>query len=182
VTVATLEELFTVPEHPAAQWGERYGYYEETVHGRRMYVTKDDNARAIVGPKRHRARGFMALGRKRRRTEAQPNPGALERTITPYDVHSEIRQTMARTAQQLQQSMDTVDFSKIRDCFSFPAPPPPQKKVGMFKRVRNWFTERFYDEEWHKGAQRLAMTVLLWAFTLTAIAVFVKGALWLVTL
>ena len=182
MTVATLEEMFTVPEHPAAEWGERYGYYEETVHGRRMYVTKDDNARAIVGPKRHRARGVLALGRKRRRTAAQPNPGALERTITLEDVRTEVGRTLARTAQQLEESMTTVDFSKIAGVFTYPTPPTPQKKVGMFKRVRNWFTERFYDEEWHKGAQRLAMTVLLWAFTLTAITVFVKGALWLVTL
>jgi hypothetical protein len=177
VTIVTLEELFsnskplvlTVPEHPAAELGERYGYYEDTVNGRRHYVTKDDKDRAVVGPVRHRARGLLGLGRKRRKPQEQPE--RLERIITTED----ITEHMELVAAELGNVM--ADMPTIR--FNVPTPPaPPQAKPGLLTRLR----AKFYDHDWHVGARDTAATVLMFSFTAASIIVAAKAVYWVVTL
>lgn len=182
MTLVTLDELMepatvvlTVPEHPAAELAERHGYYEDTVNGRRVYVTKNDRDRAVIGPKRHRARGLLAFGRKRRKPQEKETPGSLERTITPGEA-------LAHGLAQAAESLRTVEIPTIR--FEVPSltPPPPQEKRSMFRRISNWCSERFYDDVWHDSAQRTAKTVLYWGFTASAFVVFVKGLVWVVSL
>lgn len=175
--MATLDELFgDVPlEHEHL---ERFGYREEKVRNRARYVGRDENGRAVVGPLRHRAKGLLSFGRKNKKTKL-PEQG-ITMKISPININREgLAEMMAQSNRAIAQaaaSLRTVDFSKLP-----PAPPPPQEKPNMFRRLALWCIDKFYDEEWHRGARNTAGTFLIWAFVVFATLVFGKGLLWILS-
>lgn len=178
MTLVPLDELLegkpllTVPEHPAAELGRQYGYYEDTVNGRRHYVTKDDRDRAVVGPKRHRAKGLLGLGRKRR----APEPAEATVTMAEYgtQVHAYMEMALAEAGVVLQ-DVPTISFE-------VPTPSAPQKRPSMVRRLRNAVSKKFWDTGWHEAMQNTAKTTLYWGFVAASFIVFAKGILWVVTL
>jgi hypothetical protein len=168
MTLATLDEMLS-DEHSL----ELYGYREEELRGGRRYVGRDSNGRAVIGPRRHRAKGLMSLGRSKKKAASLP---VQERTMKiVIDPEAVARATAGanRAAAQMAEDLKTVDFSKLGA-----APPPPQEKPSMFAGIRNWCTEKWYDEEWHQGARNTAGTLLLWGFVVFAMATFARGLAW----
>lgn len=179
MTVATVAKpfTFTVPVNPAAELIGRFGYRLDTLRGRRHYVTRNERNRAVVGPVRHRGLGLWARVVRMFTRKAKPAPEP-----TMGDVAAHVADQMAGVAQALK-DMPTMKLFT----FGPPSPTPPQKPRRKTAReflatVRWWFTDRWYNEDWHAGAQRTAKTLVYWAFLVFSVVVFVKGAAWVVTL
>lgn len=158
MTIATIDDLL------------RYGSWEEEVAGRLHYIGRDEKLRSVIGPVRHRAKGLLSFGRKRRRGYEPPTEVIDFGPLEEY-------------GQRLAHSLETVDFSKLGR--ALPPPLPPQKRKPIrdwLRRMRDLATDRFYDEEWHKAARSTAGTFLMWSFTTASFLVLVKGLAWVVTL
>lgn len=175
MTLATLDQLFG-PVPPEHEHLERFGYREEKMRGRSYYVGSNDKGRAIVGPVRHRAKGWFGRGfRKSKKTQLP----AQERTMKIV-INEEAMRRMVAEANKTSSLSKAVQ--NLRTSLTLPQSPAPQKEPGMFRRIANWCTELWYDEEWHKGARNTAGNILLWSFTAFAVLVFVKGALWVLSM
>lgn len=135
---------------PSHEHLERGGYNEETINGRRHYVGRDDKMRAVIGPVRHRVGGMF---RKKR----GPVPPESAETV---------RMPFASLA---------ADTQKLFAGFPAPPPPPPSRR-----RFRDWVTEKFYDDEWHKGIRNTAFDVLMWSFTAASVVMMAKATVWVV--
>ena len=148
---------------------ERNGRREEVIAGRHRYVGRDDKMRAIVGPVRHRAKKWFSFGKK----EAVDQDRTIEMKIGRTNVNRLPTMTF-----------QTIDFSNLASGLKFDQTTlsaPPQEPI-VRERISNWFIERWYDPEWHRGARNTAGTVLMWSFTVVAVATFLKGALWILSL
>jgi hypothetical protein len=179
MTLATLDQLFgDVP--PSHEHLERFGYREDKVRGRSRYVGRDDNGRAVIGPVRHRAKGLLSFGRKKKTKQLPVQERTMKFIIDPKAIDrltAEANRAIGRTSEAFK-TLNTVDFSKL----GTPVPPtPPQKENGMI-RFGRWLTELWYDEDWHRGARNTAGTVLMWSFTVFALVTFGKGMLWVISL
>lgn len=167
MTLVTLNDLLEDPTLDAYASLQAYGYREDTVNGKRHYVGRDKDMRAVIGPVRHRAKTLLGVGRKRSRGYD--------------DLSHTLRMSMNREAadyaQKMSQSFETVDFSKLPD-----APPPPLPQEKPMRRLGTWLRDKWYDDEWHKGSRNTAATTLMWSFTALSLLTFAKGALWLITL
>jgi len=179
MTIVSLEELLGHdPELYRAEMLLRNGYREDTIGGRRHYVGHDNTMRAVIGPVRHRAKGLMSLGRKRSVKWDEQIAKDIEEVF----------------AQDTPDNVRTVDFSKLREGGPVnhhhqhmhlslnQVMPEPVRKPGRWRRLREWAKASWYDEDWHKGAQNTALTTLMWMFTATAAVVFLKGALWVLSI
>lgn len=151
----------------------KYGYREDTVNGKRHYVTHDDKDRAVVGPARHRAKGgILSWGSK----SSQPgrrrmtDPG-LERVVTAAD--NEAYRTLNQMASVTQSA------TNIRVPVARPTPPSPQ---GWRRRFSNWVEAVAYDKELHRAVRRMAVTFTFWVAALGVAAMVIKGASWVVFL
>lgn len=170
----SLKELM-VPENPAAGYVPKYGVYKEEMRGRVYYVTSDDKGRALLGPVSHRA--------IKKRKNPPTGPTLVSRPLKVLIDDEAMREagirmadSMNRTMQQLAESLGTVELPK-------PEPAPVKEKgPGMLRRMANWVEDKWYDDEWHRGARNTAGTVLLWSFTALALLTFVKGALWVLSI
>lgn len=177
MTLVTLDHLLgPVPaEH---QYFERFGYREEELGGELFYVGRNDRGRAIT-LKRHRAKGLFNKGFRKNKTIVLPEQ---ERTMEMYIDKEALAKASANTneaVRQISEGLRTASWGKPTPS---PVLPTPQEKPGMFRRAALWVTDKFYDEDWHKGARNTAGTILMWSFTAFAVVTFGKGLLWLVSL
>lgn len=179
MTVATIDELLDGRHEQL----ERYGYREDKVGDRHHYVGRDQDMRAIIGPVRHRAKGLLNKGLRKKKKVVLPEPErALKVFINPEAVRKATEE-INRTFEQVQESLQTVDFSKLNlRPATPPVPPQKEKKPTVRQRVRDWLTDKFYDDEWHKACRNTAADVLLWGFTVASVMVFGKGLWWVLSL
>jgi hypothetical protein len=178
VTVATLDDLLSGPKPKAHKDLVRYGYREDTIKGRKHYVGRDENSRAVVGPVRHRAKGLLNKGLRKKKIAELPTP---ERTMNITIDHEAVRKAglaMQQHMQQMQESLQTVDFSKLGT--ASPTPPTPQEP-SRWQRVKDAVATRYHDDEWHKASRNTAATILMWSFTAASVITLGKGVLWVLS-
>jgi hypothetical protein len=148
-----------------------------------------DGIRTYVGPVRHAAtrRVLRARGRGRSILDKLFGRGKEEATTQIIDIgeaqtevlHLEApaEQEQSETPVPRPQTLEDM-MNGARKAFGLPPFKPPTR----WQRVRDWFTDRFYDEEWHRGMRNTAGTLLMWSFTVAASVCFGKGMLWILSL
>jgi hypothetical protein len=156
--------LSNFPEHPAAEYVDKYGARREMVNGQPHYVTTDDQGRAIVGPKQHRHRLRWGRVRPERRPAGGGEGGSIK-----AKVHVGVDMADPEATVLIVQGEEV------------PAP----KKVTWRDRVRHgkhvWMA-RLYDKEWHEATRHLAVDIMMWSMGLSMSVIFIKGAWWVVSL
>lgn len=75
-----------------------------------------------------------------------------------------------------------VLYGAETDAELMPARGVAKVRTGWGAKLRKAWTDRFYDEEWHKAVQHLGMDVVIWVGGGSFTAILVKGAWWVVSL
>jgi hypothetical protein len=152
----------------------RNGVRVDLVADRHRYITNEEN-RAVIGPVRHR----RTWGWKRRGQKAATGQLAApqERLMTSADMDTDIVKAVASIAD----GFARVQLGDQLRMVMPPQPSPPQDTRGRWRKMADWWLDRFYNEEWHRGMRNCAIDLVMWGFAVAAVVTFGKGLLWVLS-
>lgn len=164
MTLATTE----VHEFTFADLADSFGYRVVPLTSKRgsalHYVTRDEKDRTVIGPVRH----------KRRKTAAK-KAVRYERFASNEELTQHLRATQDNQERALLKGMQTTNLSEMMKKMVQADKP---KATGFMAKARNWVSEHFWDETFHKRCQQLLLTVLLAVLVTGCTIIIGKAVVW----
>lgn len=159
----------------AVRWSGRIRV-EKLDNGNRYYTTVDERGRAVVGPRAKRRGGWWPFFTLRRK---QTTEGRAVARKAYFDGEA-VNPALVRIMEAETNILNRVPRVNFKMSFPSPPPTPQEKKPSAWKRASEWWSYRFYSEEWHRAVRNTAYSILIWAVAVLVVVLIGKVILWAV--